>query len=413
MKTKLNIGIVGGSIAGCSAAILLRRAGHRVNIFERSNSALVGRGGGIGTSGAVFQALIEEDIIDAGFPHFATSDMPFIIRTDEHPRLGYIPWATPMNLKAFHWSTLWNNLRKRVPDKVYHKGRKVVNASTTNDDQVSLHFKKAPKATFDLVLFADGYRSLGRRLLFPEARLKYRGYMLWRGLLPESEMDDSTPLGTHIPRLSFTHTTGNMVIYFVPNADGSTREGDRIFNWAVYISLPEKELLTFMVDRHGESHKGSIPPGSMRPAEEKRLKKLMAGNLPDYYAEIVEKTRDTYVQLIYTADLPAYYDGRMALIGDAGMVAQPFTGSGVFKGHNNVKDLVAMLDQHDTVEDALRYWSAEQVRLGRRLLALGEQMEQAFIWNPIDLAHADAEATAAWWKNAVTFPEEFNYTEEN
>jgi len=36
-------------------------------------------------------------------------------------------------------------------------------------------------------------------------------------------------------------------------------------------------------------------------------------------------------------------------------------------------------------------------------------MEQAFIWNSLDLATADAAATESWWKQAVTFPEEFTY----
>ena len=34
--SELNIGIVGGSIAGCSAAILLGRQGYNVRVFERS-----------------------------------------------------------------------------------------------------------------------------------------------------------------------------------------------------------------------------------------------------------------------------------------------------------------------------------------------------------------------------------------
>ncbi len=41
---RLSIGIVGGSIAGCAAAVELMRAGHRVRVFERSPGALVGRG---------------------------------------------------------------------------------------------------------------------------------------------------------------------------------------------------------------------------------------------------------------------------------------------------------------------------------------------------------------------------------
>ena len=409
---KLNIGIVGGSIAGCSAAILLSRKGHKVSVFERSRGGLVGRGGGIGTPGPVLNALIEQDIIDSDFPHLSGSTMPFIIKTAAHERLGHKPWEMPLDLKTFHWGALWNNLRKRVPDDIYHGGHHVVGANTNSSQSVKLQFKEGLEVDFDLVLFADGYQSLGRKLLFPKVELSYRGYMLWRGLLPEKEMDDSAPLGSTVPRLSYTNLPGNLVVYFVPNQDGSLEEGNRIFNWAAYIPITEAELPEFMVDRNGVSHSGTIPPGKMRLEEEDRLKQLMVDNLPTYYGDIIVKTHNTYVQLIYTVGFPAYYQDRICLIGDAGMVAQPFTGSGVFKGYNNIKNLLQTFDTSKTIEDALQQWSNEQVRIGNRLLALGKQMEQAFIWNSLDLSTADETSTAAWWKEAVTFPEEFTYAAE-
>lgn len=406
---KMNIGIVGGSIAGCSAAILLGRAGHKVRVFERSRGGLVGRGGGIGTPGPVFEALIEQDIIDADFPHLSGTTMPFIIRTPKHKRLGYSPWGMPINLKAFHWSALWNNLRKRVPDDCYQRGAEAIDAKANSSGGVTLEFQNGKSEDFNLVLFADGYQSMGRRLLFPSIDLKYRGYMLWRGLLPESELHDSAPLGSNVPRLSYPNLPGNFVPYFVPSQDGSLEQGQRLVNWAAYIPLPEADLADFMVDRDGVTHSGTIPPGKLKLETEDRLKQLMRDNLPTYYGDIIAKTQNTYVQLIYTVSIPAYHNGRICVIGDAGMVAQPFTGSGVFKGYNNVKDLIHAFDTYATIDKALDQWGQEQVRIGNRLLALGEQMEQAFIWNSIDLATADASTTASWWKQAVTFPEEFTY----
>lgn len=405
----LNIGIVGGSIAGCSAAILLSRAGHHVEVYERSRSDLVGRGGGIGTPGPVLDALMEQDVIDADFPHLTGTSMPMTIRTPQQQRLGYTPWQMPINLKTFHWSALWNNLRKRVPDENYHRGHEVVDVQCPAPQSVILLFADGASAEFDLVLFADGYQSFGRRRLFPEAELDYRGYMLWRGLLPESKIDDSSPIGSHVPRLSYTNHQGNFVGYLVPNQDGSTAEGSRIYNWAAYIAIAEEDLPNFMVDRHGVTHAGSIPPGKMRPEEENRLKQLMQDNLPTYYGDLIARTQNTYVQLIYTARLPAYHQGRICVIGDAGIVTPPFTGSGVFKGYNNVRDLLNALSSQDTLENALERWDREQTRIGNRLLALGDQMEEAFIWNSLDLTTADSETTAAWWKEAVTFPEEFTY----
>jgi 2-polyprenyl-6-methoxyphenol hydroxylase-like FAD-dependent oxidoreductase len=167
-----------------------------------------------------------------------------------------------------------------------------------------------------------------------------------------------------------------------------------------------------MVDRDGIHRSGTMPPGKIRLEEEDRLKRLIEDNLPTYYGDIVTKTQNTYVQLIYTVDLSNYYRDRMCLIGDAGMVVQPFTGSGVFKGYHNATDLLEALDTHDNIDEALTDWSRIQVRTGKHLLALGEQMERAFIWQPLDFATADAESTAAWWKASVTFPEEFSYQSE-
>ena len=410
---QLDVGIVGGSIAGCSPAILLGRAGHRVRVFERSRGDLVGRGGGIGTPVSVLRSLIENDILDEDFPHLVGTSMPFIIRTDEHPRRGHVPWEMPMDLAAFHWSALWRELRARVDDDAYRQGIRVLSATEATPGTVTLVLDDGAEEDFDLVVFADGYQSLGRRTLFPEVDLRYRGYMLWRGLLPESELAESETLGSTVPRLSFTDARGNLVVYFVPGHDGSRMEGERLVNWASYILLPKEELDAFMVDRSGDTRIGTIPPGEMRQEEEDRLKAMMVADLPDYYGEIIDRTPRTYVQLIYTAQVPAYHSGRMCLIGDAGSVAQPFTGSGVFKGYNNITGLISALEAHENVDAALASWNAEQVAVANRILALGEQMEEAFIWNSLDLREADAEAVETWWRGAVTFPEEFTYEAED
>ena len=353
---KLRIGVIGGSIAGCSAAILLLRAGHEVKVFERSKGNLVGRGGGIGTPSAVLNSLIEQDIIDTDFPHFTTTTMPFTGRRSMEDQYGHTPWSLPLDLRTFHWSALWKNLRKRVPDQVYHQGQRVIQARMTSGESVLLKTETGEEDTFDLVLFADGYQSLGRQILFPEVDLSYRGYMLWRGLLNEEEMPADSPLGMQVPRLSHAEIPGHTVMYFIPSEDGSIKPGERIFNWAAYLPLREAELGEFMIDIAGRHREGTIPPGKLREAEELRLKQLAVANLPSYYGAIIDKTQGTYVQLIYTCDLPAYHRDRMCLIGDAGMVVQPFTGSGVFKGYNNVKDLLNALDEHKSTDDALRAW---------------------------------------------------------
>ena len=405
----LKVAIVGGSLAGCSAAMLLARAGHDVHVFERSRGGLVGRGGGIATPRPLFASMVEHDVVDADFPHLMATSTPLVIRTATQPERGHRAWELPLDVAVFHWSALWGALRRRVPDGRYHQGRAVVGAVDHPGSRVTLTFHDGSAVDADLVLWADGYQSLGRRLAFPEAALSYRGYLLWRGVLPEAAMAGGDCLGSSVPRVFYPDMPGHLVAYFVPGADGSSRPGDRLVNWAAFVPLPEHELGSFMVDRTGAPRVGTIPPGELRPDEESRLKALVAAQLPDVYDDIVRRTTVTYVQLIYTVQVPGYHCGRMGLIGDAGSVAQPFTASGVFKGYHNVSGLIDVLDRHDHLEAALEEWGAIQVALGDRLLALGEQMERAFIWNPLDLAGADAATTEAWWRKAVEFPEDFSH----
>ena len=322
-------------------------------------------------------------------------------------------WELPLNVAVFHWTALWGALRRRVPDERYHPASPVTGLAERPGARVALTFNDGSSVDVDLALWADGYQSLGRRLAFPEVSLCYRGYMLWRGVLPEAAMAGGTPLGSTLPRLFYPALPGHLVAYLVPGADGSSRPGGRLINWAAFIPLAEHELHSFMVDRSGVPRVGTIPPGELRPDEEHRLKGLVAAQLPDSYADIVRRTKRTYVQLIYTVRVPGYHCGRLGLIGDAGSVAQPFTGSGVFKGYNNVTGLLEVLGAHDDLDAALEEWGITQVALGDRLLVLGEQMEQAFIWNRIDLSVADAATTEAWWRTAVEFPEDFSHEGPN
>ena len=188
--------------------------------------------------------------------------------------------------------------------------------------------------------------------------------------------------------------------------------GKRLVNWACYLPVAPEELPDFLVDRNGQRREHSLPPGSMRIAEEGRLKGVMAEHLPSYFAEIITASRDSFVQPIYSGTVPGYARGRMALLGDAGAVAPPFTGSGVFKAMMNAVDLARALGESTSVDEALAGWSAEQTERGRRMAALGDQMEVAFVWEAPDLSAMTEAEARAWWTRSIAFPEEFSYVSE-
>ncbi|KPJ81206.1 MAG: hypothetical protein AMS19_08530 [Gemmatimonas sp. SG8_23] len=407
----LRVGVVGGSIAGCTAAMELLRSGHEVLVFERSRGGLTGRGAGIGTPVDTLELMIDRGLIGRNIPHFRVSEHPLAGRSSASDRLGRTALTLPLNMALLNWGDLWGELRRRIPDEAYREGEEIVGVEGDGDG-VTLVAGTGERRAVDLVLFADGYRSLGRRMLFPDVELNYRGYVLWRGVLEEARLSDAGPLETALYRLHFKGLPGNAVFYFVPGADGSTRRGDRWVNWACYIPIGPADLPDFLIDRHGEARGSSIPPGAMRLSEERRLKELMARHLPGYFSEIVSRSVETFAQPIYTATVPAYAEGRVALLGDAGSVAPPFTGSGVFKAMMNAVELASALREAGSLEQGLQEWSREQTLRGERLESLGLQMEQAFVWDAPDLSALTPAEAESWWRDSIRFPDDFTYLAE-
>jgi 2-polyprenyl-6-methoxyphenol hydroxylase-like FAD-dependent oxidoreductase len=382
-----------------------------VTVIERSLGGLKGRGAGIGTPTETFQTLVSRDLIGEATPRLVVSDLTLAGRRAADDRYGHGGLTLPLSMALLKWGDLWSELRSRVPNSAYVEGRTITRARQV-DGEVVISARDGWSEAYDLVMFADGYRSLGRRALFPDTEMSYRGYVLWRGVLEERRLSDSAPLEKALYRLHYKGMPGNAVFYFVPGEGGSIDAGERLVNWACYLPVASEALSDFLVDKYGKRQEHSLPPGSMRIAEEERLKGVMADHLPSYFADIIADSSDSFVQPIFSGTVPAYRRGRMALLGDAGAVAPPFTGSGVFKAMMNAVELATTLAESSSVDGALEDWSARQTERGKRLAALGDQMEVAFVWEAPDLSSMTEPDARAWWAQSIAFPEEFSYVSE-
>jgi 2-polyprenyl-6-methoxyphenol hydroxylase-like FAD-dependent oxidoreductase len=182
----MRVGIIGGSIAGCATAALLHRAGHDVIVFERSESDLVSRGAGILTATAAWQDMMAHGLIDETLPACRAGYSRFVTRA---PGTGRPRWLgdVQMSFTLVNWAYLYQRLRRRVPDDLYRSDAAVERIEATPHG-TTLHLLAGGSLDFDLVVCADGYRSLGRALIDPGAAPVYRGMVLWRGLLPERDI---------------------------------------------------------------------------------------------------------------------------------------------------------------------------------------------------------------------------------
>ncbi|MEM1281762.1 MAG: FAD-dependent monooxygenase, partial [Cyanobacteria bacterium P01_H01_bin.152] len=101
--------VIGGSLGGLFAGILLRSIGWQVDIYERSPHALDSRGGGV-----VLQPDVVEAFQRAGVAH----DAPLGVVAHERyylKRDGSIAHRMPMRQTLTSWNLLYGSMRRHFP----------------------------------------------------------------------------------------------------------------------------------------------------------------------------------------------------------------------------------------------------------------------------------------------------------
>ena len=264
----MRVGIVGGSIAGCAAAALLHRAGHDVIVFERSGSDLVSRGAGIGMPTAVWQDMMAHGLIDETLPACRTDYIRYVTRgsgTGGQRWLGDVR----MSLALVNWAHLYQGLRRGVPDELYRSAA-AVERIQARPDGTTLHLRPGGSVDFDLVVCADGYRSMGRTLIDPDATPRYRGMVVWRGLLPESDLRVDPLDGCDGVRPMYQG--GHGLMYYVPGPGQSTEPGQRLLMWGYYLRVPQSTLASVLVDDQERQQSSSVPFGKVHPQVRGKLR---------------------------------------------------------------------------------------------------------------------------------------------
>jgi 2,6-dihydroxypyridine 3-monooxygenase len=178
------IAVIGGSLTGPVMALLLLQAGfERVTVYEAvPRSAPLG-GGLISLEHSSLDVL---DRLGVGQEEFVTCETESIVQIAVSARTpGHrVRRAYPGRFTT--WTRLHAALTTHLPAAVIQSRARV----TGLDGQCGrplLRFAGGRCESADLVVFADGRASTGRRLLDPERRLRYAGYVAHRGCAPTPE----------------------------------------------------------------------------------------------------------------------------------------------------------------------------------------------------------------------------------
>lgn len=360
--------VVGGSMSGLLSGLLLRRAGWTVDICERVDSELSGRGAGI-----VAQYELIERLRKLGL---ATDELGVHITTrkilDAQGQLTH-EIECPQVLTA--WERVYRLLRDAFPPEHYHRGRGLTKF-TQDSNGVRAHFSNGEILEGDLLVGADGIRSTVRQQCVPEVAPRYAGYCAWRALIAERTF----PQDVHhelFEYMSFGLPPGEQFLgYPVAGPDNDLRPGYRRYNVVWYRPADEATKLQWLLtDERGVTHAISIPPPLIRREAIAEMRADAERLVAPQFRQVVRLIEELILQPIYDLESPRMAFGRVAIVGDAAFVARPHVAAGVSKAADDAAALAEALQNEKDVETALKRYQlarfSENCRIIERARHLG------------------------------------------
>lgn len=349
------VGIIGAGPAGLAAAIALEKQGLDVHIFERTKAFRpIGAGVTLSPNGVKSLAAIDADIVQQlkqqgsqlnRFRIRTTRGWPILnqpVKDDEYDQ----PFL------AIRWFSIQETMRAKLPPEILHLNHQLIHFEQTQQS-VNLSFDNGETASVDLLIGADGIRSVVRKQLFGLEDPAYGGWMTWRGV----QKYQHRLLPPH-------HTTifakrGKSLI-LLDNGQG-------YLSWALEMINP-----TIHRSQHPEAAKARVLQelDHWHPALQELINLTEANT-------IVE--RPVCEPII----LPQWSNGRVTLIGDAAHPMTPFLGQGTNTTFEDVWALSTCLSQQDNLEAALEQYETSRIERAQtiqyRTMFSAAQMRNPFL----------------------------------
>jgi 2,6-dihydroxypyridine 3-monooxygenase len=370
--------VAGGSLGGLTAALWLAEAGCEVTVCERSRLPLEGRGAGIVLHPSTVRYWVEHGSTDLSSIAAAVRQVRYLTPA------GDVASEVRCRFWFASYTSLYQGLLSCLDRGRYLLGREVVGCDR-DGDEVVVRCGDGTEVRADLLVWADGIQSTGRRILLPGAAFRYAGYVGWRGTVRESDLRPPVFASLAGAITYYLLHPGHILAYPILYGDGGGRGPERRINWVWYVNVPGDSVDDLMTDRDGVRQTVSVPPGGVREEHVRALRRYAREVLPPPLREMVLRTSHPFLQRIGDLSVPRMAFDRMCLVGDAAFVARPHVAAGTAKAAEDAWRLArAVASCEGDIAASLRVWEPPQLSLGasvvERAREVGERMQVTGAW---------------------------------
>ena len=371
------------------AGLSLKRLGHNITILERSPMPLLhDQGAGI-VLGSETQAFFtrydrtrREIAVTCPLRQYLNKSGEQITREDMVQRMT--SWDLLYHVLRANFDGVQSEYCK-VPEAEEGDGEAMYKYGCTVEDirdsesEVEVVLREGEQRTIlksDICLAVDGPGSTVRAILEPQVERKYAGYVAWRGTVPQGELAEHAA-DTLVDRFTFYHADNvQFLAYLIPGTNGALESGHKLMNWVWYVNYLEgsEELNELMTDTSGRRHNVTLPVGKMQESVLSKQRERASKVLPPQFAELVNKTKQPFIQAITDVISPkcSYFNGKLMLMGDALAGFRPHTAASTSQAAYNALMLVDCMQG----EISLAEYDAAVIAFATRYQALGVSLGQ-------------------------------------
>ena len=390
--------IIGGSIAGCTAAILLKRLGAKVIILERSAGRIT-TGSGITLPESLVNQCITLDLFDADITRFPIKKRSFTHKYEHTTHDQRTFWIQPYKAVSLNWASVYQNLRARTSGEDYYSNTNV-SQIVFADDRYLVETTLGRTYEADIIIAADGVDSTTRAHILPDSCPKYAEYIAWRGVIDDQSIVGLPLFNEHAPY--FFSPNGHILFYRIPSVDYQST-GRTMLNWVMYENRKGLPLGNLLIDKNGVQHSRSLPAGSLTEEHINYLNDLSRSILPRNIANLVIQTPMPFIQAVFDFQIPDYPSNNIIFIGDAAATLRPHSASGVLKALQDGIELKNLFENSPKMifTDIISAWKNLQKEMISTESRKSKIMGHALVTGQPNWHVMDQQLTSEWWSELM------------